>query len=56
MIGYSETFRGDVAPWEVDATEHFTVAFYYEKFEYHDILHKKNIHVKNNLKQFFFFQ
>ncbi|MDE0943764.1 MAG: thioesterase family protein [Alphaproteobacteria bacterium] len=31
--GYSETFRGDVAPWEVDATEHFTVAYYYEKFE-----------------------
>ena len=33
MNGYSETFRGDVAPWEVDATEHFTVAYYYEKFE-----------------------
>jgi acyl-CoA thioesterase FadM len=31
--GYSETFRGDVTPWEVDATEHFTVAYYYEKFE-----------------------
>lgn len=33
MTGYSETFRGDVAAWEVDATEHFTVAYYYEKFE-----------------------
>lgn len=33
MNGYSETFRGDVATWEVDATEHFTVAYYYEKFE-----------------------
>jgi acyl-CoA thioesterase FadM len=33
VAGYSETFRGDVAPWEVDATEHFTVAYYYEKFE-----------------------
>lgn len=33
MTGYSETFRGDVAPWEVDSTEHFTVAYYYEKFE-----------------------
>jgi acyl-CoA thioesterase FadM len=31
--GYSETFLGDVRPWEVDATEHFTVACYYEKFE-----------------------
>lgn len=33
MNGYSETFRGDVTPWEVDATEHFTVAYYYQKFE-----------------------
>jgi acyl-CoA thioesterase FadM len=33
VTGYSETFRGDVSPWEVDATEHFTVAYYYEKFE-----------------------
>ena len=33
MNGYSETFRGDVHAWEVDATEHFTVAYYYEKFE-----------------------
>ena len=33
MTGYKETFRGDVRPWEVDATEHFTVAYYYEKFE-----------------------
>ena len=33
MRGYEETFRGDVRPWEVDATEHFTVAYYYEKFE-----------------------
>ncbi len=33
MNGYSETFRGDVSPWEVDSTEHFTVAYYYEKFE-----------------------
>ncbi|MDP6876105.1 MAG: hypothetical protein QF521_21480 [Alphaproteobacteria bacterium] len=33
MNEYTETFRGDVATWEVDATEHFTVAYYYEKFE-----------------------
>jgi acyl-CoA thioesterase FadM len=33
MTGYKETFLGDVHPWEVDATEHFTVAYYYEKFE-----------------------
>jgi acyl-CoA thioesterase FadM len=30
---YTETFRGEVAPWEVDSTEHFTVAYYYQKFE-----------------------
>jgi acyl-CoA thioesterase FadM len=33
QAGYSETFRGNVATWEVDSTEHFTVAYYYEKFE-----------------------
>lgn len=33
MTGYTETFRGEVRPWETDATEHFTVAFYFEKFE-----------------------
>ena len=33
MTGYAETFRGDVATWEVDATEHFTVAYYFQKFE-----------------------
>ena len=33
MSQFVETFRGDVRPWEVDATEHFTVAYYYEKFE-----------------------
>ena len=33
MTNYIETYRGDVSPWEVDSTEHFTVAYYYEKFE-----------------------
>ena len=33
MTAYVETFRGQVFPWEVDSTEHFTVAAYYEKFE-----------------------
>lgn len=31
--GYFETWRGDVKPWECDVVEHFTVAYYYEKFE-----------------------
>ena len=33
ISGFSETFRGDVKAWECDVVEHFTVAFYYEKFE-----------------------
>ena len=33
MTGYMDTFRGEVFPWEVDSTEHFTVAYYYQKFE-----------------------
>lgn len=30
---FAETFRGDVKAWECDVVEHFTVAYYYEKFE-----------------------
>lgn len=30
--GYIETFRSNVFPWETDIVEHFTVAYYYEKF------------------------
>ena len=33
ISAFSETFRGDVKAWECDVVEHFTVAFYYEKFE-----------------------
>ena len=33
MSNLIETFRGNVFPWEVDATEHLTVAYYYQKLE-----------------------
>ena len=33
MTGYTDTCRGEVFSWEVDSTEHFTVAFYYQQFE-----------------------
>jgi acyl-CoA thioesterase FadM len=33
VTSYSETFRGEVVAREVDSTEHFTVAYYYQKFE-----------------------
>ena len=32
-MAYLDTFQGEVLPWEVDSTEHFTVAAYYQKFE-----------------------
>jgi acyl-CoA thioesterase FadM len=32
QTGYIETFRSDIPPWELDIVEHFTVAYYYEKF------------------------
>ena len=32
MADYAETFRSAVPPWECDIVEHFTVAYYYEKF------------------------
>lgn len=32
VTDYQETFRSAVPPWECDIVEHFTVAYYYEKF------------------------
>jgi acyl-CoA thioesterase FadM len=31
MGGWTETWRGIVAPWECDITEHFTIAYYFDR-------------------------
>lgn len=31
MSGWTETYRGAAAPWECDVTEHFTLAFYFDR-------------------------
>lgn len=31
MAAWIETYRGAVSPWETDVTEHFTVAFYFDR-------------------------
>jgi acyl-CoA thioesterase FadM len=33
MAGWTETFRGTVAPWECDTTEHFTIAYYLDRID-----------------------
>lgn len=33
MAGWIETFRGTVAPWECDITEHFTIAYYADRID-----------------------
>jgi acyl-CoA thioesterase FadM len=33
MTGWIETYRGSVSPWECDVTEHFTIAFYFDRLE-----------------------
>lgn len=33
MTGWTETYRGAVPPWQCDTTEHFTVAYYVDRFE-----------------------
>jgi acyl-CoA thioesterase FadM len=33
MDNWSETYRGTVPPWECDVTEHFTIAFYFDRLE-----------------------
>jgi hypothetical protein len=31
MEPWIETYRGSVAPWECDVTEHFTIAYYFDR-------------------------
>ena len=31
MEGWTETWRGIVSPWECDITEHFTIAYYFDR-------------------------
>jgi acyl-CoA thioesterase FadM len=31
MDGWTETYRGVVSPWECDVTEHFTIAYYFDR-------------------------
>jgi acyl-CoA thioesterase FadM len=31
MDNWSETYRGTVPPWECDVTEHFTIAYYFDR-------------------------
>ncbi|HEX3538739.1 MAG TPA: thioesterase family protein [Stellaceae bacterium] len=33
MADWSETYRGTVPPWQCDVTEHFTIAYYFDRLE-----------------------
>ena len=33
MKNWSETYRGTVPPWECDVTEHFTIAYYFDRLD-----------------------
>src|ERR1700688_2401145 len=33
MTNWNETYRGTVPPWECDVTEHFTIAYYFDRLE-----------------------
>jgi acyl-CoA thioesterase FadM len=33
MTSWTETYRGAVPPWQCDATEHFTIAYYFDRVE-----------------------
>jgi len=33
MTNWIETYRGTVPPWQCDVTEHFTIAYYFDRFE-----------------------
>jgi acyl-CoA thioesterase FadM len=33
MSNWTETYRGAVPPWQCDVTEHFTIAYYFDRLE-----------------------
>ncbi|MGA9014401.1 MAG: thioesterase family protein, partial [Acetobacteraceae bacterium] len=33
MTHWTETYRGAVPPWQCDVTEHFTIAYYFDRLE-----------------------
>src|SRR5882757_9674050 len=33
MAEWTETYRGAVPPWQCDVTEHFTIAYYFDRLE-----------------------
>src|ERR1051326_2074381 len=33
MTNWIETYRGGVPPWQCDVTEHFTIAYYFDRVE-----------------------
>jgi hypothetical protein len=33
MAAWTETCRGTVPPWQCDVTEHFTIAYYFDRIE-----------------------
>ena len=33
MTNWIETYRGAVPPWQCDVTEHFTIAYYFDRVE-----------------------
>src|SRR2546430_207125 len=33
MTNWIETYRGTVPPWQCDVTEHFTIAYYFDRLE-----------------------
>ena len=33
MTDWTETYRGGVPPWQCDVTEHFTIAYYFDRLE-----------------------
>ena len=33
MQNWIETYRGTVPPWQCDVTEHFTIAYYFDRLD-----------------------
>ena len=43
MANWIETHRGAVPPWQCDVTEHFTIAYYFDRLEEADATLAENL-------------
>src|SRR5262252_8342266 len=51
MTHYRDTYRGAASPWECDVTEHFTMAFYFDRIAQAEAVLAAELGLLNRLRE-----